>query len=457
MRRHRKKLVLVLLAGACLTASAATALPRRAMLGVAFDPPGEGQPPSPVVKAVLPGGTAERMGLRPGDRIVEIAGRPVQLIPQVVAYAQGLVAGQPVSLIVDRGGKRVSLGAAAIGKPREVWPGGRVTYGAVPFRGGQVSDILVTPDGVKDPPVVFLLQGFTCVTIDSPNPEEPYRRLGAALVEAGIAYYRVEKPGLGDSVGGVRCNDIDYATELDAFRAAYRRLTSELGFPADRVFMFGHSLGGLEAPMLADERPPRGVAVYGTVLRNWADYHHDIDAFQDYLMEGKDPVAAQVRAEADREVMRRFYFEHQSPREIAAARPDLAANVRLALGWDGGENALGRHWKYLQDMAALRLVPAWRDARTNVLALYGGSDMVALNDEDHRLIADIANFYRAGSGTFVEVADTGHGMDLIGSREEVRRKAMNPGPPQPTRFNPAVGEALVAWIRACLARPAVSA
>ena len=36
-----------------------------------------------------------------------------------------------------------------------------------------------------------------------------------------------------------------------------------------------------------------------------------------------------------------------------------------------------------------------------MLALYGESDIVALFDEDHRLIADIANHYRPGTGRFV--------------------------------------------------------
>ena len=142
--------------------------------------------------------------------------------------------------------------------------------------------------------MVYLIQGFTCTTIDITNPTHPYPQLIQALVDAKIAVYRVEKPGLGDSVGGLDCTKIDYATELDGFRAAYNHLTADLKISPDRLFMLGHSLGGLEAPMLAAERAPRGVAVYGTVLRSWADYYHDIDVFQSYLSgNGVDLVAAE--------------------------------------------------------------------------------------------------------------------------------------------------------------------
>ncbi|MDB5454293.1 MAG: hypothetical protein JWO33_2871, partial [Caulobacteraceae bacterium] len=426
-------------------------------LGVAFGPPAEGQPQAPRVQQVLPGQTAESLGLKAGDRIVEAGGKPTATVPDVIAFVGTLRAGVPVELVVERDGQTLRLSGKAIGRPRETYVGAQVRYGEMAFRGGRVADILVTPNGVKDPPVVYYIQGFNCGSIESSDPEGLYRRLTSALVEAGIAVYRVEKPGVGDSTGGVSCTQIDYATELDSFRTAYRRLTGELGFPAQRVFMLGHSLGGLEAPMLADERAPRGVAVYGTVVRNWADYHHDIDAFQAFVMAGVDPVAEQQRAEGGREVVRRFYFERQSPRQIVAARPELEPYVRGLLDWDGGDNAMGRHFKYLQDMASLPLVQAWRDARTNVLALYGASDMVALNDEDHRMIADVANFYRPGSGTFIEVADTGHGMDLIGPRDAVRRQALAGGPAEPPKFNPKVAEALIGWIKACLAKPPIAA
>jgi pimeloyl-ACP methyl ester carboxylesterase len=428
-------------------------LPRRAMLGVGFGPPAQGETAIARVQTVLPGTTAETMGVKVGDQIVSVGGKPVSTVPEVIAYAGTLRADAPVEVVVQREGQTLKMAGKAIGRPRETYRAADVRYGAVSFRGGQVSDILVTPKAIKDPPVVYLIQGYTCDSIESFGENDPYHRLIQAFVEAGIAVYRVEKPGLGDSLGGVACRQIDYAAELDNFRAAYRRLTGELGFAAERVFMLGHSLGGLEAPMLAAERAPRGVAVYGTVVRNWADYHHDIDTFQDFLMRGVDPVAAEQRAEAAREAFQRFYFQHQSPREIVAAKPALEPYLRESFQWDGGDNVFGRHYKYMQDMAGLPLVQAWRDAKTNVLALYGASDMVALNDEDHRLIATIANFYRPGSGTFIEVADTGHGMELIGSREAVQKQAMSGAQAPPAPFNPKVAEALIGWIRACLAKP----
>lgn len=436
-------------------APAAEPLPRKAFLGVGM-PPQLQQGRGAVLGDVLPGGTATTLGLRPGDVVVEAGARPVSGPAELVAYAAALSEGAPVDLRVQRGGRTVRLQGTAAARPLESYAGGQVDYGAVPWRGGQLRDILVTPRGVAEPPVVFLIQGFTCASVESPDPNHSYRRLGQELIARGLAYYRVEKPGLGDSRGTPRCEDIDYSTELDAFRAAYRHLTQERGVAPQRVFMLGHSLGGLQAPMLAAEAPPRGVVVYGTVARNWADYHRDISQFQDFLMRGEDPVTSAAASDRYRDIFRLFYLERKSPQEVAAMNPAYAAGLRDGFGWDGRTNLFGRHFKYAQDLAHQPLLAAWRDAHTHVLALYGEADVVALNDEDHRLIADIANHYRPGTGRFLQVSATGHAMDRIGSPAEARAQARATGELPEGPFNPEVAEAIASWVRGVMASPAVT-
>ena len=461
MKSTRARLSAVIAALLCAflfaeLALAADDLPRRAFLGIAMAPDRQ-TAPGATASQVITGGTAAAIGLREGDIVVRAGDRPIGSPADLVAFASGLDEGAPVTLTVRRGDEELQLTGPARPRPRETYVGGSVDYGAVPWRGGRLRDLLVMPDGAEAPPVVFLIQGFTCASVESPDPANAYRQLGAALIAAGIGYYRVEKPGLGDSRGTPPCSQIDYDAELDAFRSAYRHLIETRGIAPERIFMFGHSLGGLQAPMLAAERAPRGVAVYGTVVRNWADYHWNVAQFQDYLMAGADPVEAIRQAEAYREVFHRFYREREAPAAIAADDPAYAAGLRQAFGWDGGDNVFGRHFKYDQDLAHQPLMAAWRDARTHVLSIYGGSDLVALFDEDHRLIADVANHYRPGSGRYVEIARTGHGMDLIGTREEVRERTRNSGAPPDGAFNPEVASVVAGWIREAMARPPIEA
>jgi len=429
-------------------------LPRKATLGIRMAPAPQGSS-GVLVSQVLPGGTATAIGVRDGDLILSAGGHPVTRSNEVAAYASTLRGGDKVDLTVSRAGKQVQLKGTAKPLPFETYADDDVDYGAVPFRGGFLRDILVSPKGVTNPPVVFLIQGFSCASIESIDPGDPYRRLGEELAKRGIAYYRVEKPGLGDSVGTPACTDIDYATELDAFRVAYKHLTTARGFDPDRIFMFGHSLGGLEAPMLAAETPPRGVAVYGAVLRNWADYHLDIDREQAFLANGADPAETFAATERDRELFRRFYFARETPAQLTAGNPANADTLRNVFAWDGGNNMFGRNYKYMQDFAQLPLASAWRKTKSNVLAVYGESDIVAIDDRDHKLIADIANFYRPGSGRFVQIAKTDHPMGLVGDRSEYREKEIATGAIPQGPFNPEVAAVVADWVKQSMARPPV--
>lgn len=449
---------MAIFAATAVSASAALAvahddLPRRASLGFRLAPPPEGTSGA-TVSAVLPGGSGEKMGVKANDRVVALNGAAIASTAELIAAGQKIDGGTPLTLSIVRNGKAITLKGRAITRPLEPHPGFAVDYGSFAFRDNRLRDILISPPNRDDFPVVFLMPGYSCGTVESPDPADPYRRLGDELLTRGIAYYRFDRVGVGDSRGPLRCQDIDHDVELDAIRAAYRHLVDDRKIPAERVFFFGHSLGGLQAPIIAAERAPRGVAVYGTVVRNWADYHHDVDATQPFLLSGFDPVDQDAEAERNRDLFRMFYFERKSPTQIVAERPEYGDVLRGLFGWDGGTHTFGRSYVLNQQLAHLPLAKAWKDSKTNVLALYGASDIVALTDIDHRMLADWINEWRPGTGTFVEVADTDHGMMLSGSRVEMRAQNRTHSRP-PLSFNPKVADALAEWIRACMAKPPV--
>jgi len=450
-----------LLAGAALVflsaAAGADALPRTASLGVAPVAvpadlaakvgPGRGV----LVRQVLPGLNADRLGLVAGDVILSLNGMPTDSPPALVAAIGTVRDGDRLALRLWRDGKEQELAGTARGRPLESHPDAEVRYGAVPFRGGLLRDILVLPKGRADAPVVYIIQGYTCASMESPDPDFLYRRLTGDLLALGIGTYRIEKPGMGDSRGTPACGDIDFTTEMAGFRAGYDALRDQRGVPADRVFLFGHSMGGLQAPLLAADGPaPRGVAVYGTVLRNWYDYIRDVIRTQTVQYGDGDPVDSAALAERARDTLRRFYLDGQTPAALVAADPRHGEILNGFHGWDGGDRLLGRHYSYWHQLPGQPLTAAWRDSLSPALVLHGAEDAAALNDEDHRLIADVVNHYRPGTACYVEFLDTDHGMVRVGPRRQPLAPAERAG-------NPRVAAVLADWIAATLARPPVVA
>ena len=88
---------------------------RRAFLGVQIDPspvvtPGRPIPfGSVVIGSVAPGSPAAEAGLRPGDVIVRIAGRPARGVGMLHALIEAAPIGEDLNLTIERGGQRQDL------------------------------------------------------------------------------------------------------------------------------------------------------------------------------------------------------------------------------------------------------------------------------------------------------------------------------------------------------------
>jgi pimeloyl-ACP methyl ester carboxylesterase len=398
--------------------------------------------------------TGAALGLKPDDVVTSVNGTRVVQPIDFVHATRKLRAGDPLRMEVKRGDRTLTLQGPAVGAPRETYGQAFVEYGAVPFRGGVLRDIYAAPTRAHTGPVLFLIQGYTCGSIDNTDPNGAYRRLTEHLLQRGIAVYRVEKPGVGDSTGGADCWTSDFETEVAAFEEAYKALLGQRGVSRDRLFIFGHSMGGLQAPLVASRLgSPRGVAVYGTVLRPWREWAYDAVTQQSVLLSGRDPVAAAESLAALRPGLDALYGREMTPEDILKD-PKLAPGAR-SIGYSGGEYMSNRKVDYWRGVNAAPLFAAWRDTDSHVLAMYGAADFVAIHDHDHRRLADVTNYYRPGTGRFVSVPETGHGFQLLGEPERLKEAAWSGAPPPagPNRFNPQVARELADWIDAVMAAP----
>ncbi len=226
-------------------------IPRRAFLGAAVANGEEGVE----ITRVWPGSMAERAGAEPGDRI-RAFGAPVGSLAELVAACREHAGGSAIRLALERGRALHELEVEYVPFPTETAPGS-VVYGEA----AGLRTIEVVPEGGASAELVFL-PGLPYESVDFALREaEPTARFLADLARLGIATLRIERPGLGDSPGA-RC------AGFVAEQRAYREALVARGRNRRRA-LFGHSLGGMHAPFLADLAD--SVIVYGTSARRWSE------------------------------------------------------------------------------------------------------------------------------------------------------------------------------------------
>lgn len=417
-------------AGLAAQATPGAVLPRAAWLGAALQADDGGV----LVTQLVPGSTSQALGLRTGDLLLSINGMPTRQPAEAVAAVRAQSAGTPARIEVRRDGTTQTLEATWAGRPLESFPGVWLEPGAVPFQGGLLRDFLAMPEGAgPSTPVVFFIQGVTCMSIESAGQSGyPVAGLITGLAARGIGVYRVEKPGMGDSRGTPACGATDFETELAAFRAGYDALVRQRGIAPERIYIFGHSMGGIQAPILVS-RGARvaGIATFGTGLAPWRDYLHDVFRWQPVL-QGADPAEAEAMAVQLAPLIDRLMTDPGGPAAIAATSPEAAAALREVFSWDGADNWMGRASAYWRQLGTAERARAWGQVAVPVLVLHGEKDLAVVDDRDERRIAALINADRPGAARFVSLPDTEHGFAIAG------------GAP----FNPRIATEVADWIDA---------
>lgn len=404
------------------------ALPRRPFLGLELRArPVEGASEGLEVVRVAEGGAAALAGVQPGDRLVSLGDATVSEPRALVALVRGLVPGAPLHFEVLRGGARVTLPGKATPLPVERIAGAEVRLGHVTVHESWRQRTLLAIPASREPPfpVLLFLSGLGTGSCElTRDPEDPMRRLLEGLAAAGIATMRVERSGVGDSEGPP-CQTTSFFDEVAGYRAALLALSSD---PlVGRIVLFGHSLGGMIAPLLAGEgTQARGVAVFGTSSLKWVDCLVRATRRQ-RILAGMEGEALEEYVAAWSEMHASVCREGMFPRDVFAARPHLAWLEGASCH---GETMFGRHASLFQEIERLDLPALWRTTTVPVLVLHGSYDHAAAPEEG-RMIADEIAAASPGRARFVQLEGIGHDMrrheSLAQSYENPRAGAWDEG------------------------------
>jgi uncharacterized protein len=395
------------------------------------------------VLQVIEGSSAEMSGVRENDIIIECNGQAITQIGDLTAVAAELRAGDKLEVKVIRNGSRRTLTGIVQARPFEEALNGEVIYGEMPYMQGHIRTIVNKPLGQGPFPAVFYLQGYTCASIDNLPGTSPQKQFIEGLVEKGYAVYRMEKPGVGDSYNLPDCREIDYETEINAFRAGLENLQQISYIDKNNIFLFGHSLGGIAAPLMATSNNLKGIIVYGTVLKPWAEYMMDIYRYQRQLR-GIDYLRIENDARIMFPLLSDYLVHKKSPAELAD-NPEYAKALRSSLDYNDRDLILDRHYRFWQQLQDKNLTQAWQDAGVNTLAIFGEADIAAINPSGHQTIAEIVNAYHPGKGTFLLLPETDHGMLLTGTMQE--NLELSPEQRRQKPFNSQIIEIIDEWMR----------
>ena len=409
----------VLLAAAALLAVAgfaqtvSTELPRRGYLGVrlthATQPVAGGQ-----VARLRPGGAAEQAGLKTGDVITRVNGRPFASATEVAQFVRRPAAGEKLALTIVRAGATQQIELTPPEFPRESYAHADIVYNHVTDAKGQRLRLTVTKpkNATGKVPVIFIAGWLSDNPVESPDiMQDEISQLFRGLIEnSGFAMVRVDKPGSGDSDGAAATGDFD--TELAGYQLAFREMARFDFLDLGRVFVFGLSNGGGFAPLVAQGAPVRGYVSMGGWVKTWYEHMLEIER-RIATLSGQTPGAVNARQKQIAELYTDYLVHGRAPADIFRDKPQLRP-----LWTDPTPDVqYGRHYTYYQQLQKLNLAEAWSKVTVPTLVMHGEFDWI-MSREDHELIAAWVNKNTPGAAEFVPVPRTGHGYQNFASWEK---------------------------------------
>jgi dienelactone hydrolase len=292
--------------------------------------------------------------------------------------------------------------------PLENIPGLDSHYGVLDTPDGtKLRSILTLPRGaIGRLPVILFVQWLSCDSIELPATQQDgwSRMLRRLAQESGMALMRTEKAGVGDSAGGP-CALLDYQTELGHHRAALAALRASPRIDASRVVVFGASMGGNMAPLVAADEALAGVMIWGGGAKSWFERTLGLER-RAKEMSGLSGAELDAYMRNLARFLVAYLLDGRDPAAIAGEQPALKAVWARMLGTEQGTH-YGRPLAFHRQAAASDWAAAWSRVQAPVLALHGEYDWFE-DAAAHRLVADLANRRRPGSGRYVEIPATDH-------------------------------------------------
>ncbi len=398
-------------------------LERKAFLGVAMaeipDSIKTTNPYGVYINYVFPNSTADHANLCKGVILTKINNVPIRTKTDAIKIMENIREGNFLKIDYFLNGLEKTETVKAVGKPMETSESADIYYDNIDFEGCKLRTILYTPKGKVNCPVVFFLQGYSCSSVENPfYKNSPYLKFYDDLVNSGYAIFRLEKAGVGDSESCFECMQMGFNSECSTFKQAYRSLIKNPLIDSTNIFLFGHSIGGIIAPILAEEYSPKGIIAYGTVAKSWFEYLIDVKREQGAIW-SKSAIQTSKNLRGFIPFWYDLLIEKKNNQEMVKNenhRNFLAAQGLLGDIING--YYLNRSLVYWQELNEINVCKKWSNASTHVLCLHGELDIQALNAEWAHTITDIVSLNSPNKADLNVLPNTDHGFVYFKNMDE---------------------------------------
>ncbi len=369
---------------------------------------------------VLPGSNAEEIKLQAGDVLQSIAGQEIEDVQKFVARVGSLRAGKPIELKFFRDGKLVTQQAGLKELAREKVDDLDIVYGHVDTNVGKLRTVLTMPRDISKgntkesakAPAIMLLSGLGNAFVEHPSADPTgMKSLAYGLARKGFVVLRVEKPGCGDSEGGPS-RDVDFQSVVAGYIAALKQLKNHPRVDKASIWLFGASIGGVQAPLVAAAEPVKGIAVFGTMAPSWQEFLTDSTRRQ--LM-NTPMTAAEIETEVAKQAAGWNYIIREKivPDDLAVKHQDLMDWVDAT--WAEGLYFSGIHYKFFQQLGKAEIAQSLeKNFPGVVLSLWGENDVVT-SESGHQWIASVVNRKSPGKASYEALPNIDHNMREAGS------------------------------------------
>lgn len=376
--------------------------PRKAIMGAYGKFSGRGL----VIDSIAPATTLDKLGLRKGDTLTTIDKLTISDAATYNKYVSSIRAGQTVKVKYKTGTKTIERSTEAIMRPFEKAPDREIVYDWVALDKCKLRVIVRKPIGSNKMPAVLYVPGYTCSSVEGYG-QGFNGKLIDTWVNAGFAVVTIEKTGLGDSHGCIDCVDADLATDIEVFDAGYKYMEHLPYADKANLFIWGHSMGGVIAPIIAQRHKPLAVIAFATVYRPWSEFLLEMHRVQAPL-DGKTFAETEDFVRLMQKVYYEFFRLKKSPAELHKI-PEYTAIVASELEYKpGAQHMWGRHWRFWQQLDSVDLARSWADVDAKVLSVFGGADYIACSRIEHELIVRTVNSTHPGNATYLEIPDVDH-------------------------------------------------